>query len=243
MKRRHIGIKHLLALIISAVILFTVGFIHADEPAEPAAKKAPAPNIALSAEKWDFGTIIQGEVATHIFEIKNTGESELTIYNVRTSCGCTAVLLSSNNIPPSKSAELKVTFASSGYTGNFEKSVYLNSNDPDESYKTIVISGNIKVLPKIGISVKPDYWSLAPVVSDGQEMPFQFSIENKGESNLKVSSIGASTDLIYVSESSAEIKPNDIKIIEIKLDPKTKTVKSEGQHIYLKIEIPVSTLQ
>ncbi len=203
---------------------------------EPVSAKNP--NLTLSEEQWNFGTIIQGEKAAHIFKIKNTGDAELIIYNVRTSCGCTATLLSSNNILPGKTAELNVSFNSEGYRDSFTKQVYLSSNDPEEPHKTITISGLIKVLPKITISVTPGNWNVTPAPSGEAALPFEFMIENKGQSPLSVASVETSSNAIKVSASSAEVKPKEFTRLNINIDPKSKSEKMDG-YIYLKIAVPV----
>jgi hypothetical protein len=43
------------------------------------------PVASVSEEIHDFGTIEEGPDATHIFEIRNTGDDTLNIINVRSS--------------------------------------------------------------------------------------------------------------------------------------------------------------
>lgn len=204
--------------------------------AEEVSSNIAAPNLSVSPEIWDFGTVVEGDIASRIFLIKNTGNAELTINNVRSSCGCTAVLLSAKDIAPGQAAELKVSFNSSGYRSNFEKYVYLTSNDPDEPNRTIIIKGSVKALPKIGINVEPPVWDFA---SAGLEQPsiLQFLIENRGTNTLKISSIGASLDTMNVSVASADIEPHKATKVDVNLKPQAKIEKKEG-YISIKIDIP-----
>lgn len=56
-----------------------------------------APAATGTAVEWlsplthDFGDLKQGVPVTHDFRFKNTGDEPLTIDNVRSSCGCTAI--------------------------------------------------------------------------------------------------------------------------------------------------------
>lgn len=220
-------------LILCALVLSCVYFgIRAEE----APSNVTAPNLSVSPEIWNFGTIIEGDTADRIFLIKNTGNAELTINNVRPSCGCTAVLLSAKDIAPGQAAELKVSFNSTGYRSNFEKYVYLTSNDPDEPSRTITIKGSVKALPKISINVEPPIWDF---VSASPEQPsaLQFLIENRGVNPLKISSIDAQSDAISVSTASADLESRKTERIDVNLKPQAKIEEKEG-YISVKIDIP-----
>ena len=70
----------------------------------------PQPRILVSEEEWDFGKLTQGEKPTHIFMVKNEGEGDLIIDNLKESCPCIEVSISATRIQPGESAELKVTY-------------------------------------------------------------------------------------------------------------------------------------
>ncbi len=59
-----------------------------------------APNLQFDNPKYDFGEVFQGGKVRHVFEFVNEGDEALYIDRVRSSCGCTAVLISEKNIPP-----------------------------------------------------------------------------------------------------------------------------------------------
>ncbi len=89
-----------------------------------------APDLQVATPTFDFGEIYQGEKVPHVFEFSNQGDEPLLIDRVRSSCGCTAVLVSQKNIPPGGKGELKATFDSSRFRGAISKTIYLYSNDP-----------------------------------------------------------------------------------------------------------------
>ena len=103
------------------------------------------PDIDFSEELWDFGTIKHGDVVTHVFEVKNLGGAELVISKVRPSCGCTAALLSSGEVPPGGTSQIEVTFKSSGFKGKISKYIYVESNDPDEPRTRLSITATVEV--------------------------------------------------------------------------------------------------
>jgi uncharacterized protein DUF1573 len=50
-----------------------------------AAQEAGGPKIEVTELKHDFGKVVQGTQATHIFEVRNTGTEPLIIERVQTS--------------------------------------------------------------------------------------------------------------------------------------------------------------
>lgn len=205
--------------------------------AEEVLSVSAAPNLSVFPDSLDFGTIVEGDVASRVLLIKNTGNAELKIINVRPSCGCTAALLSTNAVAPGQATELKVTLNSTGLKPNFEKYVYLSSNDPDEANKSVTIRGSVKTLPKINIVVEPPIWDFVPA-AQGQTLPFQFLIQNRGVDKIKISSIDASPGITRISDSSAEIQPSKSTKIDVNLEAGAKTEKREG-YISVTIDIPI----
>ena len=48
-----------------------------------------AENKPVESNLWDFGTVKEGQVLPHEFNLKNDSNKVLNIINVGTSCGCT----------------------------------------------------------------------------------------------------------------------------------------------------------
>lgn len=90
----------------------------------------PVPVIKFRETTYDTGEIWEGDPASHTFTFTNTGNAVLIIKKVKTSCGCTAAVLSSKEIEPGKTGEIKATFNTRRYLGKQSKSVYVSSNDP-----------------------------------------------------------------------------------------------------------------
>ena len=97
----------------------------------------PQPRILVSEEEWDFGKVTRGEKPTHIFIVKNGGEGDLIIEGLKGSCPCIETSISTNLIKPGESAELKVTYDTTDYTGKDEKHLHIYSNDPQVPDKRI----------------------------------------------------------------------------------------------------------
>jgi len=171
-------------------------------------KSSLPPTISISEEEWDFGKIKEDERPVHIFTINNTGREELIINRVRASCGCTATMLSSDNIPPGKSAELKVTFNPTGYNGLVKKDIYLESNDPQLPKAKITIIADVEPIPSPKAFYSNSQWELG-LISQGDLPTFSFIIENKGELDLIIDKVDASEYVKYGIEIPLNINPGD----------------------------------
>lgn len=88
--------------------------------------------------------INEGEKVEHLFQFTNAGKTDLEILDVRTSCGCTAAILSKKILKPGEEGSLKVQFDSSNRSGKVSRTVSLLSNDPVEPTKTLTIFADIK---------------------------------------------------------------------------------------------------
>lgn len=88
-----------------------------------------APQLHADSFEQDLGTMYSGESRDHRFLLSNHGDSALVISNVRSSCGCTAAIVSQKTLPPGAQTELLVRFNSKNFQGRIVKQVVVSSND------------------------------------------------------------------------------------------------------------------
>ncbi len=100
------------------------------------------PQIRLSEVVWNFGKLAEGVTAHHKIIVKNIGNEELKV-NTRSSCDCLQVQPEKLTIPPKETNDLKVSIYTQGYPGKFGKYVYLDTNDPENAYVTLLVKGEI----------------------------------------------------------------------------------------------------
>jgi hypothetical protein len=86
------------------------------------------PVIKITNRTFPFGFIDEGDKVSHTFLIENTGDANLIIEDVVTSCGCTVPKLGSKNIRPGKSTNLTVVFDSEGKFGKQNKTIEVYTN-------------------------------------------------------------------------------------------------------------------
>ena len=86
------------------------------------------PVLAIPVPLFEVGSVTNRYIS-HVFILCNQGESPLVITRVRACCGA-SYHLSTTNLPPATSAEIRVRLDLAGRTGPFRKTVYLHTNDP-----------------------------------------------------------------------------------------------------------------
>lgn len=143
------------------------------------------PKIKFNEEAWNFGELKQGEILTHVFMFKNEGNETLTIKRVRTSCGCTAALVTNKEIAPGKEGEIKVTLNTRGFSGKLAKYIDVESNDPAQPHKMLTVSADIEIPPEPEISL--EHYALdVGLFLEAEEIQARAKIKNKGELELRV---------------------------------------------------------
>lgn len=121
--------------------------------------------VSVENTSHDWGEIgINNGNAEAEFEIKNSGNGDLKLFNVATSCACTTAQLfyeeeaspvygmhtSSSyvmNIPPEKSARLKVIFDPAFHgpsgVGPITRQINIQTNDSDNEEISFMLSANV----------------------------------------------------------------------------------------------------
>lgn len=102
------------------------------QPAKAIDKNAPRFQF-IGGEMHDFGTLKEGPSAEYIFQFKNGGKQPLIITNASASCGCTVPEFPKEPILPGKKGQIKVTYNTSGKSGPFDKTVFIQSNAPSNT--------------------------------------------------------------------------------------------------------------
>lgn len=223
----------LLASVVSTHII-TAGDIQNENISD--GKSIEKPKIFFEEQVYDFGKIYIGESIKHEFKLKNLGKGELIITNVKSSCGCTAALVSKNILPKDEEGEVEVKFNSGHYVGKVTKSVIVNSNDPENSKYKLTVTGEVieevSVNPKrinFGIINKGDFCTKNLEIKTVPELkidikkvespsPYITIIKNKtGENNYvcqvtisKYDYIGKLNGIVFVYTSSNKQERIDV---------------------------------
>lgn len=105
---------------------------------QPVEEQQAATKIEFEESKFDFGKMNKGEMVTHIFKFKNTGEIPLIIVDAKASCGCTVPQWTKEPVMPGESGEMEVKYNGSG-SGKIHKTISVFANtDPKETVLEIL---------------------------------------------------------------------------------------------------------
>jgi hypothetical protein len=107
------------------------------------------PKADVPQKKFTFSEVLEGEVVTHAYVIKNQGTASLKVLGVRTSCGCTTAQRP-ETIAPGAQDQVVVKGNTSGYGGrNFHKTITVSTNDPDQPRIELQLSGPVVQFARI----------------------------------------------------------------------------------------------
>jgi len=85
-----------------------------------------------------FGKIKAGKKAVHKYKFVNTGNRDLKISEVKTTCGCTVAKYPKDPIPPGGKGKIEVAFDTKDKNGPYVKGVNIHHNGKDEVSNLIV---------------------------------------------------------------------------------------------------------
>jgi len=102
-------------------------------------KRCPADQILVI-----FGKVKEGKVVEYTFNFGNSGNSTLKIKDIKTSCGCTAALVSSEVLKPGEQGTLKVELDTSNRNGKMSRTITIESNDPRDPKKILTVYADIQ---------------------------------------------------------------------------------------------------
>jgi hypothetical protein len=91
-------------------------------------KSGKSPQIMFTDSVYDFNTLKFGDKAFCVFRYKNTGNDELMITGVETSCGCTAVEWDKKPLMPGQESEIRIDLNTTEDYGYKSETVTVFSN-------------------------------------------------------------------------------------------------------------------
>ena len=105
-------------------------------------KKSAHTTVEVPVNSLELGTLSVGEEKTVSFTLRNKGDRPLIIYDVVTSCGCTAAKFEKAPIKPGNETAITVTYTADE-AGVFNKSITVYANTDDSPIK-LRIKGEVK---------------------------------------------------------------------------------------------------
>jgi len=174
------------------------------------------PRIEFDNTVYNFGEAPQGDSVVHIFKFRNTGDDTLIISKVRSTCGCTAALLSKDTIPPGGSGEIKAVFRTGRYHGTVSKRILVYSNDPTSHDKRLTITGTVYAI----VEVNPDRIFLRRMKTDSTVIETIRILPGKKGKVVKIEKVETSfPDHIKITKKSYKVGKKKGALLIAKIGP------------------------
>lgn len=153
-------------------------------------------------ENVTAGNFIRGKEVNYEIKFKNSGDAELKISGVQTSCGCSTALISSDVLQPGEAGSIKFTFNGQGF-GPVMKSVIVNTNEGEANYHTIHVNMNMTD----PLSVNPQ--SIITEGKVGDELQQTATIMNTLDKDIDITEITSNTPVIKITSDKMVLKAGE----------------------------------
>ncbi|MBJ6724430.1 DUF1573 domain-containing protein [Geomesophilobacter sediminis] len=171
-----------------------------------------APEYSVDHGSYNFGTVTQGKKVQHSFTIKNNGDATLQIKQLTASCGCTAATPSASSIAPGKSAEIKVVFDSTNFSGKVQKTVAMTTNAGKNPNYTFTMEGIVAE----ELQATPRQISLGTMKA-GVPREVTVTVRNNGSTMHRLISATANSNSLQITPKipKQNIKPGESGTVEL----------------------------
>ncbi|MFM1548674.1 MAG: DUF1573 domain-containing protein [Lentisphaeria bacterium] len=146
-----------------------------------------AQTLTLERSVVDFGLVYDNESIAARVKITNTGNAQLKIDKVNTTCGCTVGRLQKRQLEPNESTVATLTFDPTGKNGEESKVVTFVTNDPVQANHTVTVMAQVIPLWELD-PTKLQFVFRTKAAGFKQESLF-FRIINNSEEELTVLSV------------------------------------------------------
>jgi len=190
----------------------------------------------VGGDTYDWGTVAPGKLTT-VVEVKNVGNGDLNITEVRPSCGCTAAPIDKNLLKPDEIGKISITLDVSSRSGPVEKTVSISSNDPEAAVKILRLHANVRR----AIEFSPAQYM---VISDGvvgtESAATPIRMTNKSDGPITLSApefTQGNVKIRFDMKDKVELKPGESYELKSYITP------LEGTHIYGQVKMKTTSAE
>lgn len=161
-------------------------------------------------EDINTGSYLRGKEVVYEINFRNSGDQDLKINSVSTSCGCSSALLSNDVIKPGESGSIKFTFNGLG-NGEVVKNVFVNTNETSNSNHTLVI--RMKMVEPLTITP-------SSVISSGKvgdEIKLTITLQNGFEKEIIINEISSNSPVVKILSDLSLLSPSESSVLEISI--------------------------
>jgi hypothetical protein len=158
-------------------------------------------------DKINTGSHHRGKEVVYEIKFKNSGDADLRINGVQTSCGCSSALSSSEIIKPGESGSINFTFNGQGF-GMVSKSVTVVTNETDNP-SHVQLTMNM---------VSPVIESQSIITEEvGDEVKQNATVQNMYDKDIEINEVTANTPVIKVESDKTHLTSGETATLNISI--------------------------
>lgn len=201
---------------------------------------APAA-LAQSALAFDdtahaFGSIPEGEQATHVFTFTNAGAAPLVISDVQTSCGCTTPDYTTGAVPPGASGSVTVVYDSQGRPGPFTKRITVRAGEETVGLQirgTVVPGFAAGGVAQGALVFDTDAWESTDLPADAL-LQHSFRFQNAGDRPVRITEVRSPREGVEIVAPSGIVFPGDVAAVVVTVEDPAALAAADGT-----VDVPV----
>jgi hypothetical protein len=206
---------------------------------KPDAAKGARPILEMPRLTHDFGETFEQKEYAATFVVRNKGNADLIIEEVKPGCGCTTTKYD-RVIPPGQEGKIELVIDGAKVSGQFSKATEVKTNDPDRAQVTLLMSGKeiayVRIAPEGTV-----YLHGRP----GEPVEKEVTIaSNEKDLDFKVTGVSSNMD-DKIKYSYAKGKNPGEWVVKVSKDPKLPVMSTYGSLIVAtnSQHSPATTLQ
>ena len=140
------------------------------------------PRVQIDRQEYDFGVMQLGAQRDHTFVFENRGDAALVLTRGSSSCQCTHVELTQQEVPPGGSHSVKIEWTARKKAPLFREHATVTTNDPSRPEIELTIHGQVRQM----LEMRPSELVFSRVV-DGEEKSAEIELLAFEEPPLELS--------------------------------------------------------
>lgn len=164
----------------------------------------------IGGENINTGSHRRGQEVTYEIQFKNSGDQDLKITGVQTSCGCSSALAGSDAVKPGETGSIKFTFNGQGM-GSVTKIVMISTNEPGNP------THNVQMTMNMADPVTLNPGSIITEGKVGDELTQTASILNSFDKTIDITEITSNTPVIKITSDKMSIGSGEAASLNISI--------------------------
>lgn len=174
----------------------------------------------IGGSTYDWGKVKYSDNPLEAkIKLKNVGDEQLIISDVKPGCGCTTAPLDKDKLKPGETATMDVKLKVSKRAGNITKSISITTNDPAQQRTILYIKADVEMSLEIG----PTQYFTFKDMTVGVEQDATLTIKNASNKDIRLFDIDSKPENMKVNlTNNTVIKPGKEVSITAKVVPDKK---------------------